>query len=211
MYNVTKSVALVDDHQLVLKGLISLLEKMEKYEVIGSFSSGISFLEFMHHNSVDIVLLDVSLPDISGIDICKELKKMRSETTVLALSNHSERSLILQMLNSGASGYLLKNVDAQELERCLNRVDGHDVILSEDVQKIVNNSTYTDFSLIPQLTKREQEILKLIADGLTTNQIADLLFLSPLTVETHRKRMMSKFQTKNMASLLKIAFEYQII
>ena len=211
MYNVTKSVALVDDHQLVLKGLISLLEKMEKYEVIGSFSSGISFLEFMRHNSVDIVLLDVSLPDISGIDICKELKKMRSETTVLALSNHSERSLILQMLNSGASGYLLKNVDAQELERCLNRVDGHDVILSEDVQKIVNNSTYTDFSLIPQLTKREQEILKLIADGLTTNQIADLLFLSPLTVETHRKRMMSKFQTKNMASLLKIAFEYQII
>lgn len=211
MYNSTYSIAIVDDHSLILQGLVSLLERIKTYEVTATFTKGSELLSFLDSNPVDIVLLDISLPDINGIDLCLEIKRISPQVIILGLSNHTERSVILQLLQNGASGYLLKNIDITELEKCLNQAVNKQMVFSSAVQDIIANPNSSDLPLLPKLTKRETEILQLIAAGKTSNQIAEELFLSPLTIETHRKRMMSKFKTKNMMSLIKIATENKLV
>lgn len=211
MYNTAHSIAIVDDHSLILQGLVSLLDRIKTYEVTATFTKGSDLLSFLQTDLVDIVLLDISLPDINGIDLCLEIKRVAPNVIILGLSNHTERSVILQLLQNGASGYLLKNIDIEELENCLDRAVCKQMVFSSAVQDIIANPISSDLPLLPKLTKRETEILKLIASGKTSVQIAEELFLSPLTIETHRKRMMSKFKTKNMMSLIKIATENRLI
>lgn len=205
------SIAIVDDHSLILQGLVGLLSRIRSYQVTGTFTRGSELLAFLETDPVDIVLLDISLPDINGIDLCLEIKRIAPSVIVLGLSNHTERSVILNLMQNGASGYLLKNIDINELEKCLDLALTKQMVFSGAVQEIIANPSSTDLPLLPKLTKRETEILKLIALGRTSVQIADELFLSPLTIETHRKRMMSKFKTKNMMSLIKIAADNRLI
>ena len=205
------SIALVDDHLLILQGLNTLLEKINRYEIKAKFTSGAEILQFLKEDYVDILLLDISLPDSNGIDLCLEIKKICPECIVIGLSNHKERSVILQLLQNGASGYLLKNIDLEELEICLEKAVNKEMVFSKGVQEIIANPNQHDLPILPKLTKRETEILKLIANGKTSIQIGEELFLSPLTIETHRKRMMSKFKTKNMMSLIRIATEHKLI
>lgn len=205
------SIAIVDDHSLILQGLVGLLSRIRSYQVTGTFTRGSELLAFLETDPVDIVLLDISLPDINGIDLCLEIKRIAPSVIVLGLSNHTERSVILNLMQNGASGYLLKNIDINELEKCLDLALTKQMVFSGAVQEIIANPSSTDLPLLPKLTKRETEILKLIALGRTSVQIADELFLSPLTIETHRKRMMSKFKTKNMMSLIKIATDNRLI
>ncbi|WP_313260681.1 response regulator transcription factor [Sphingobacterium sp.] len=211
MYNSAYSIAIVDDHSLILQGLVSLLGRIRSYEVSATFTKGTELLQFLRTDPVDIVLLDISLPDINGLDLCLEIKRIAPDVIILGLSNHTERSVILQLMQNGASGYLLKNIDIVELEKCLDRAVNKQMVFSSAVQEIIANPTGSDLPLLPKLTKRETEILKLIALGKTSVQIAEELFLSPLTIETHRKRMMSKFKTKNMMSLIKITTENRLI
>ncbi|WP_313189682.1 response regulator transcription factor [Sphingobacterium sp.] len=211
MYNSAYSIAIVDDHSLILQGLVSLLGRIRSYEVSATFTKGNELLQFLRTDPVDIVLLDISLPDINGLDLCLEIKRIAPDVIILGLSNHTERSVILQLMQNGASGYLLKNIDIVELEKCLDRAVNKQMVFSSAVQEIIANPTGSDLPLLPKLTKRETEILKLIALGKTSVQIAEELFLSPLTIETHRKRMMSKFKTKNMMSLIKITTENRLI
>ena len=205
------SIAIVDDHSLILQGLVGLLGRIKSYQVTGTFTRGSELLAFLETDPVDIVLLDISLPDINGTDLCLEIKRIAPLVIVLGLSNHTERSVILNLMQNGASGYLLKNIDIIELEKCLDLAMTKQMVFSEAVQEIIANPSSTDLPLLPKLTKRETEILKLIALGRTSVQVADELFLSPLTIETHRKRMMSKFKTKNMMSLIKIATDNRLI
>lgn len=211
MYSSVYSIAIVDDHSLILQGLVSLLDRIKTYEVTATFTKGTDLIAFLETEPVDIVLLDISLPDINGIDLCLEIKRIAPNVIILGLSNHTERSVILQLMQNGASGYLLKNIDIVELEKCLDQAVSKQMVFSAAVQEIIANPISSDLPLLPKLTKRETEILKLIAMGKTSIQIADELFLSPLTIETHRKRMMSKFKTKNMMSLIKIATENKLI
>lgn len=211
MYNSSYSIAIVDDHSLILQGLVSLLDRIKSYEVTATFTKGYELLKFLGTDPVDIVLLDISLPDINGIDLCLEIKRIAPSVIILGLSNHTERSVILQLMQNGASGYLLKNIDIVELEKCLDQAVNKQMVFSSAVQEIIANPIGSDLPLLPKLTKRETEILKLIALGKTSVQIAEELFLSPLTIETHRKRMMSKFKTKNMMSLIKITTENKLI
>lgn len=211
MYNTAHSIAIVDDHSLILQGLVSLLDRIKTYEVTATFTKGSDLLSYLQTDPVDIVLLDISLPDINGIDLCLEIKRLAPNVIILGLSNHTERSVILQLLQNGASGYLLKNIDIEELEKCLDQAVGKQMVFSSAVKEIIANPVCTDLPLLPKLTKRETEILKLIAQGKTSAQIAEELFLSHLTIETHRKRMMSKFKTKNMMSLIRIAIENKLI
>ena len=211
MYNLPYSLAIVDDHSLILSGLVTLLEKIKTYEVIATFTKGTDLLTYLEKEPVDIILLDISLPDINGLDLCLEIKRIAPNSIILGLSNHTERSIILQLLQNGASGYLLKNIDIVELQQCLDLAVKKQMVFSAAVQEIIANPIHSDLPLLPKLTKRETEILKLIALGKTSIQIGEELFLSPLTIETHRKRMMSKFKTKNMMSLIKIATENKLI
>jgi DNA-binding NarL/FixJ family response regulator len=205
------TLAIVDDHPIVLEGLQKLLANMPRIGIAGSFTTGAEFISFLKTNTVNIVLLDISLPDANGIDLCKEIKKLSPNTCVLALSNHSERSMIMQMLQNGAAGYLLKNISAKELTNCIDEALNGQITFSKAVKEIMARPSLSELKGIPQLTKREKEILHLIAEGKTTATMAEELYLSPLTIETHRKNLMQKFEVKNVAALIKVAVEQRLV
>lgn len=198
------TLAIVDDHPVVIEGLRSVL-KDQAYIRTLSFTTGKTFIDFIKDHTIDFVLLDVMLPDMSGIDLCREIMKIAPATIVLGLSNQAERSIILQMLHNGASGYLLKNASAEELLRCIEEAQIGKTVFSNEVKTIMAKPSQFDLKGIPSLTKREKEILRLIADGKTSQQVANMLFLSVFTVETHRRNILQKLQAKNLAELIKVA------
>ena len=202
---------IVDDHPLIIQGLQTLLQSKEDIEVTGCFTTGADFMTFLKKNRVDIVLLDITLPDANGMDLCREIKLLSPQTYVLALSNHNERSIIMQMLHNGASGYLLKNASSEELSDCIYEALDDQITFSREVKEIIARPALNELKGIPQLTKREKEILKQIAEGKTTVVIADQLSLSPLTIETHRRNLMQKFEAKNVAELIRMAMQQKML
>jgi DNA-binding NarL/FixJ family response regulator len=203
--------AIVDDHPVVIEGLQRLLGSKDYLNVAGTFTSGSEFLGFLKTNKTDIVLLDISLPDSNGMELCKEIKKRSPATCVLVLSNHSERSIIMQMLQNGASGYLLKNASADELLNCINEALNGQITFSTEIKQIIARPSAHELKEVPQLTRREKEILHLISDGMTTPQIAEKLSLSQLTIETHRRNLLQKFDVNNVAALIKVAVQQGLV
>ncbi|MBO9595874.1 MAG: response regulator transcription factor [Niabella sp.] len=203
-------IAIVDDHPIVIEGLKNLLSSETGFEIV-SFTTGADFLNYLRTNDADVVLLDIVLPDINGLELCKDLKKKHPDMTILAISNQAERSIIVQMLQNGASGYLLKNASADELLDCIDKGMRGEQALSSEAREIMSRPATNDWNGIPSLTKREKEILRLISDGFSSTDIAEKLFLSQLTVETHRRNIIQKFQTNNMFSVIKLAIEHKII
>ena len=203
--------AIVDDHPVVIEGLQRLLGSKDYLNVAGTFTSGNEFLLYLKTNKTDIVLLDISLPDSNGMELCKEIKKHSPGTCVLALSNHSERSIIMQMLQNGASGYLLKNASADELLNCINEALDGQITFSNEIKQIIARPSAHELKEVPQLTRREKEILALISDGMTTPQIAEKLSLSQLTIETHRRNLLQKFEVNNVAALIKVAVQQGLV
>jgi len=157
-------------------------------------------------NTVDVILMDINLPDKSGIELCAEIKKKKPGIKVLALSTLNQPSYIHKMMESGASGYILKNSDKEELLDAIINVFAGKIHLCLEALEVVKNS-HNNESSRPVLTRREQEILALIADGLTNPEMAEKLFVSPWTVDSHRKSIMTKLNTKNTALLIKYAIE----
>lgn len=204
-----KTIAVVDDHPMILEGIRSLVKSEQNLQLY-AFSKGNAFVDFIQENVVDLVLLDIVLHDGSGIDFCKIIKEKSPDTKVVALSNQAERSIIFQFLQNGGNGYLLKNADADEIIKGIYTALDHQVALSLEVQSIMmsNNTKATE---IPRLTKREQQILQAIANGETSIQIAESLFVSVITVETHRRNLMQKFQAKNMIDVVKQALSFNLI
>lgn len=205
------SILIVDDHPIVLQGLQSLLLDRKDMEVVGCFTTGQETIEFLKDNTADLILLDVNLPDIHGIELCLEIKRLHPHIKVLVLSNHSERSVVTQMLQNGAIGYIMKNVSSKELISAIQDAMQNKLVLNQEVQKILVQSSSYEFSEMPQLTRREKEILQRIAEGLTTAQIAEQLFISPLTVETHRRNLMQKLKVNNAPALIRLAIEHKLI
>ncbi|WP_315814768.1 response regulator transcription factor [Paraflavitalea speifideaquila] len=205
------ALTIVDDHPVVIEGILKLLDKTDHVYVAGYFTMGATFIEFLKSNKIDIVLLDISLPDINGMDLCKEIKIISPATCILVLSNHSERSIIMQALQNGASGYLLKNASSAELLASINEALNGQITFSKEVKEIIARPSVKELKGIPQLTKREKEILLLISEGITTAGIASQLSLSPLTVETHRRNLLQKFEVKNVAALIKLAVQQGLI
>lgn len=201
--------AIVDDHPMILEGLKSLLEKDTKFHVF-SFTKGAAVIDFIQENKIDVVLLDIVLSDGNGLDFCKIIKQKAPQSVVIALSNQAERSIIFRFLENGGNGYILKNADSQEIIEGIEKALIGDLALSKEVQEIMLRTSVTDFEL-PRLTKREKQILQAIAKGNTSAEIAEQLFISVITVETHRRNLLQKFKAKNMMELVKIATENQLI
>jgi len=197
--------AIVDDHPIVVEGLKNLLQPEPDIELVGGFSSGGDIISYIKRNQVDLVLLDISLPDISGMDLCKMIKMESNSTIVLILSNLAERSIILQTIQNGASGYLLKNSSIDELRHCITEAVKGEICYSKEVKEIISRPTKGQLEGIPRLTKRERQILFLLAEGKTSQKIGEELFLSPLTIDTHRKNLIQKFNVKNVAELIMTA------
>ena len=204
------NILIVDDHPVVSEGVKTLLKDIYFVHVAGTCFDVNSTRQFLNENKdVDIILLDINLPDGSGIDLCQEIKKRHENIHIIVLSNFSERSMINKMIENGASGYLLKNADGKELLDAINVViDGKRYFSEQVTKKLLEPSKGT---ILPKLTRREKEILQLIAEGEPSSVIPEKLFISLLTVETHRRNIIQKFQAGNMFSVLRIAIENKII
>lgn len=198
---------IVDDHPMVIEGLQSMLQDLPDIEVAGHAMNAASCLGFFIKNSADIVLLDINLPDQSGISVCKELLRKRPGLKVIALTNFDQLTYLVNMKEAGAKGYLLKNSSIAEIEKAIRAVtEGNEYWLGQNsVRKSINEHNQ------PLLTRREIEVLKLIAEGLTNQEIADKLFVSISTVDSHRKNLISKLQAKNTAALVRTALENKLI
>jgi len=203
-------VFIVDDHYMVIEGIQSLLANDPDIEFSGHASTAISCLSYLDRNEPDVILLDISLPDMSGIDLCLEIKKTHPAIFILGLSTFNQHSYIEKMLENGASGYLLKNATKQELSLAIKNVYAGKKYLSYDASMTLRDLHAASLSG-PVLTRREKEILKLISEGLTNPGIAEKLFISVTTVETHRKNLLAKFRVKNTASLIKSAAENKLL
>ncbi|WP_410221405.1 response regulator [Pedobacter sp.] len=204
-------VVIVDDHPLVIEGFKNVIQGNERLELCGQFSTTKTLLDFADLNETDLVLLDITLPDGNGIEICKELKKSYPNVIIMAISNLSERSIIKQMLQNGASGYLLKTADAQDILNCIQNALQGKVALSSEVKANFNIAELKNTEEIPELTNREKQILKLLAEGKKSAEIAEELFISPLTVKTHRATLLHKFETGNIVVAINKAREIGIL
>lgn len=202
-------VFIVDDHYMVVEGIHSLLQHENSIEWVGHASNASSCISFLQNNTTDVILMDINLPDKSGIDLCKDVKKMNPGVQVLALSTFNQQSFIEKMLESGASGYLLKNATQEELMEGIKTVVKGKQYLSFDAATALRQAP--ENSHVPVITRREKEVLGLIANGMTNGEIAQQLFISIATVDTHRKNLLAKFDVKNTALLIKMAVQMQLI
>jgi DNA-binding NarL/FixJ family response regulator len=202
-----KRILIVDDHPMVIEGIRMMLTQLEDVEVCGHAMNAASCLGYFIKNTADVVLLDINLPDQSGIDVCKALMKKFPDLKIIALTNFDQISYVQSMKDAGAHGYLLKNSDLDEIRNAIDRVtSGKEYWLGrENVRESILEHNQ------PMITRREVEVLKLIAEGLTNQEIADKLFVSVSTVDSHRKNLLSKLQVKNTASLVRAAIEFKII
>lgn len=199
-------VFIVDDHPVVSEGLRSLLAGEKEIAWQGHALSAADCLAHLQQLPVDVLLLDINLPDKNGVDLCKEVKSKFPQVKVLALSTLNQPSFINKIMNNGGSGYMLKNAGKTELMEAIQAVAAGDTYLSDEAQALVN-AALQQREGVPYLTRREKEILGLLAAGLTTPEIAEKLFVSHWTVDGHRKSIMTKLDVKNTASLIKYAYE----
>jgi len=210
MENEKINIIIVDDHPIVIEGLKMMLNSQPFFNIAGSFTSGAETISFIQSEMVDIILLDITLPDANGTELCKEIKKISPNTSVIMFSNRSERSIIMHSIQNGASGYLLKNTSIDELVICIKGALSGDIVFCNETKQIISRPSQHDLPM-PRLTKREKQILQMVAQGKTSNVIAEELFLSPLTVDTHRKNLLQKFHAKNSTELINLAVQQQLI
>lgn len=200
-------VFVVDDHYMVIEGIRSLLQNENDIEWMGHATNGSSCLAFLKQQLPDIILMDVNLPDISGIDLCKQVKQIYPSVFILGLSTFNQQPIIRNMLDNGASGYVLKNATTNELLEAAAAVMAGKTYLSFEAARSLQK---TD-SKSPIITRREKEVLLLVAEGLTNAEIAEKLFISIPTANTHRKSLLSKFDVSNTASLIRQAAKQDLL
>jgi len=209
------NVFIVDDHKMVIEGLCLLLQDVPDLHIVGTAMSGEEAITMIPNTEADVVLLDINMPGINGIDTCKQLLKSNPKLKIVAISMHKESSLIKLMLSNGAKGYVLKNAGRDEVITAITEVYLGKNYLDHDVSEIVLNSVMNQSGKkssnpFPSLSPREKDVLHCILDELTTNEIAERLHISFGTVETHRRNMLIKTGARNTAGLVRIAIEYEL-
>ena len=204
-------VLIADDHKIMLAGLRSLLEKQSDIEVVGEAENGRKAVQMAQEKRPDVVVMDVSMPDLNGIEATTQIKESVPESSVIALSMHSDKRFVMGMLRAGAAGYLLKDCASQELANAIVQVAGGKKYLSPEITGVVINdflqggSPEEDETVASVLSAREREVLQLIAEGWSTKQIASHLYVSIKTIETHRRQIMKKLDLHSIADLTKYA------
>jgi len=204
-------VFIIDDHPIVLDGLKNLLNTREEMEVTGMYDMGETMLAALDENVPDAMLMDINLPDINGIALCQKVKQKCPSVKVVALSVHNEKTVIMGMLQSGASAYVLKNAIGEDIISALHAAMDGQIYMCRGTQKVLSSNEGSDLKEVPRLTRREKEILQLIGKGYTTQQIAAALFISTHTVESHRKNLMEKFGVPNTATVIKLATDFGLM
>ena len=203
-------VAICDDHTMVLRGIETMLEDSDMIIITATYNLGKQLLAEIDNNLPNVLLLDINLPDSNGIELCRELIKKHPQLLIIGLSNYSETGFIKNMLRNGAKGYLLKNTDKQELILAITTVHKGGTYLPRNIQDILLNESIgnpSQISFIPKLTRRETEVLHLVSKEHTNQEIAELLFISTKTVESHRNNLIQKLGVRNTAGLIRVALE----
>jgi two-component system nitrate/nitrite response regulator NarL len=203
-------ILIVDDHNMVIEGLKSILAQLPHIEVVATAINAFEAIEALrNYSKINLVLSDINLPDISGIELCAKIKKEFPAVEVIGLSTFNQRSYVSQMIQNGASGYLVKSATASEIDEAIQTVLSGKMYISNDI----NNETIVVASSndAPILTRREKEILILIAEGQTNHLIAEKLFVSPHTIDSHRKNLLLKFEVGNTAQLIKKASGFGLV
>jgi DNA-binding NarL/FixJ family response regulator len=202
-------VYIVDDHQVIIEGIRALLQDEKDIEWMGSARTPEEMTTFLKRVQPDIILLDVNLPQKSGLVLCREIKEQYPAVEVIGLSTSNQPSVIRKMQENGALGYLLKDAGKQEIIAALHEVSRGREFVSFSVAEVLKKKRPTED--LPTLTRREKEVLELIAEGLTNQEIAARLFLTATTIDSHRSNMLTKFNAKNTAALIKIAVSNHLI
>ncbi|MFZ1532515.1 MAG: response regulator transcription factor [Chitinophagaceae bacterium] len=202
-------VLVVDDHPMVLEGMRSMLTQINFVDIVGTAANAYEAIELIKAAAPDIVITDINMPEISGIELTLKIKKEFPEIKVIAMSTFKERSYITQMIQNGASGYLIKSASKEEIEEAILSVHEGKLYMSLDIS--LSAFDKQEINNVPILSSREKEVLDLIADGFTNPQIAEKLFLSLHTVDSHRKNLLTKFGINNTASLIKLAAKYNML
>jgi len=202
-------ILVVDDHPMVLEGMRSMLVQIDFVTVGGTVSNAYAAIEHIKLTPPDIVITDINMPEISGIELTLKIKKEFPMVRVIAMSTFKERSYISQMIQNGASGYLVKSASKEEIEEAILSVYEGKLYMSLDINLSVAEKQ--EINNVPVLSSREKEVLQLIADGMTNPQIATKLFISLHTVDSHRKNLLTKFAVNNTASLIRLAAKYDLV
>ncbi len=203
-------IILADDHQIMREGLRSVLEKEKDIEVVGEACNGRQAVELCQQLTPDVIVMDIGMPDLNGMEATRQIVGRSPDVKVLALSMYSDRRFAAGMVSAGASGYLLKDCAAEELIHAIRTVCAGQFYLSPGITNTMVSDyaqrvSASDESVFSVLTTREREVLQCLAEGRTTKQIAEQLFISVKTVETHRQHLMEKLGFHSVAELTKYA------
>lgn len=207
-------IVIADDHQMFIDGVRSLLSKEKKLNFVFEASNAEDALSFIKKNEIDLLITDISMPGMSGTELTKKIKNEFPQIKVLVLSMFNDPAIVNDILQSEAEGYILKNTGKQELLSAISKIMDDGTYYSNEVMSLMLNQKRKSANLAQtkeQLTERETEILKLVCEEYTTVGIAEKLFISPRTVDTHRKNILEKTQSKTIVGLIKYAFENNII
>jgi len=207
------NIVIVDDHQIVIDGIRSLLEDHEAFNIVACSTSAKQMLQTLQHTHTDILLTDIMMPEMNGQQLAKEVRKHFPAIKILALSMSGQGDIVNEMINdSDIAGYVLKNIGKEELSNAIIKIAGGGIYFSEQVldelERFGNMKKQNEEA---HLTQREVEIIKLIEKELSNKEIADQLYISERTVETHRKNIFRKTKTNSVIGLVKYAYEHKLI
>lgn len=203
-------IVIADDHRVFIDGMKAMLKEISDFEVVADAENGNQLIQQAAVHKPDVILTDIQMPNKDGIEATKEIHKQFPDIKIVALTMLNESMFIKKMLEAGAAGYVLKTIDKEELVKVIRKVaSGEKHFSAEVTAQLMNN--FSQKSPLDILTKREKEILTLIAQGLTDKEIAEKVFLSPLTATTHRKNILSKLGLKNKVELTRFAIDNKLI
>lgn len=208
--NTPISVYIVDDHQMLIDGIKALLANNADFTIVGESLSSTQAIQFLKKNEVEVLITDISMPEISGLELVQSVRRFKPEQKVLALTMFCDKAIITDMADAGVSGYILKNTGKQELVQALKTIAAGNKFFSEQVQATMNQPN----ELIDKryvLSAREREIVHYVAQGLSHTEIGEKISISPRTVDTHRTNIMRKLEVHSIAELIKLALQLKII
>ncbi len=208
-------ILLVDDHKMFLEGLLALLNENKSIQVVATAHNGMEAMKILQQNKkIQLVITDISMPILNGFELTKKIKKKYPSVKIIILSMHKQSDMIHKLIQKEIDGYLLKNADVSELDHAIRKVISGEKFFAPSIMNSYMNSLFSPSKIKKseiKLSKREKEIVKLIANEYTNQEIAEKLFLSPYTVETHRKNILRKIGAKNTAGIVKYAIQHNIL